>query len=228
VQPPDHAEKLWVGDTPLPKRDKVEPPPVPPRTPATAPATGADRVVVLAIDPAKSFRVDRYVDGARDKGYAVDLIAADPAKWTRYATDAGVRIFDIGAVERRRLPRRLQRGLVTTLPRRALGFARARAKNLRSPLPEAVAVHAQRGHRSLARTIDGRIYGPWYDMMRPRILWRITRRAVVPDLDLTRTRAVVVHGVPGVTTGWNLARRDPGMVIRTDLTPPADEAGVRP
>ena len=222
AQFPEQAEKLGAGVTAPTDHTDAAPP-------VTVPAPGADRVVVLAIDPAKGFRVTRYVDGARRKGYAVDLIAADPATWSRrYAGDAGVRIFDVGSAEQRRLPRRLHRALVTTLPRWALGFARAHAKTLGSPLPEAVAIHAQRGHHALARAIDGRIYGPWYELIRPRILWRITRRTVVPDLDLARTRAVVVHGVPGVTTGWNLARRDPGMVIKTDLTPPMEQAGVRP
>ncbi len=222
---PDQVQKLWAGDAPP---GAAPPDPVPAPVPISAPAPGADRVVVLAIDPARSHRVTRYVDGARRKGYAVDLIALDPAKWSRHAGDAGVRIFDIGSAEQRRLPRRLHRGLVTNLPRWALGFARARARRLGSPLPEAVTIHAQRGHRSLARAIDGRIYGPWYELIRPRILWRITRRTVVPELDLARTRAVVVHGVPGVTAGWNLARRDPDMVIKTDLTPPMEEASVRP
>jgi hypothetical protein len=227
AQFPDLAGKVQSGETSSADRVAVRPPA--PRTPVTAPAPGADRVVVVAIDPVKDHRVGRYVDGARAKGYAVDLIALDPAKWRgRYDGDDGVRIFDIGAPEQRRFPRRLQRGLVTQLPRQALGFARARARTMRSPVPEAVTIHAQRRHHSLARAFDGRIYGPWYELIRPRILWRITRRAVVPALDLARTRAVVVHGVPGVTTGWNLARRYPDMVIKTDLTPPAEDANVRP
>jgi hypothetical protein len=33
---------------------------------------------------------------------------------------------------------------------------------------------------------------------------------------------VVVHGAPGVTIGWGLARRNPSMSVGTDLTLPAE------
>jgi hypothetical protein len=217
---PEYVNKLQ--GKPAPEKHHV-PAPRPP-----VPAPGTDRVVVVAIDSGRTNRVADYVDGARAKGYAVDLIAHNPAKWSQYATDAGVRIFDIGRVEHRHLTRKLQRGLITTLPRRALGFVRARTKALRSPLPEAVTIYAQRGHSAVARAIDGRVYEPFYRLIRPRILWGITRRAVVPTLDLPRTRAVVVHGLPGVATGWGLARRDPAMAVMTDLTPPSEQAGIRP
>lgn len=229
---PDHAWKIQVVPDSIDYRRLLPDGPAvaaAPSVPAPrVPAQGAERVVVVAIDGGRNARVARYVDGARQKGYAVDLIALNPAKWSQYASDDGVRIFDIGSVEQRRLLRRLERGLITTLPRRALGFARARARSLNSPLPEAVAIHAQRGHHKVARAFDGKIYERAYHLVRPRIIWQITRRAVVPALDLARTRAVVVHGLPGVTTAWGLAQHDPAMEVVTDLTPPTEDAGVRP
>ncbi len=198
------------------------------RTPPAPPAPDAGRIAVVAVDRQRAGRVTRYVDAARERGYGIDLIAVDPSPYRRYDDDAGVRIFAIGDAEDRRLTRRLRRGVVSTGPRWALGFARARVRNLPSPLPEALVAHAQRGQRVLAARFDTGTDNRWYQFVRPRVLWRVTRRRVVPHLDLTRTRRVVVHGVPGVTTGWGLARRDPGIAVSTDLTPLDEEDRARP
>jgi glycogen(starch) synthase len=197
-------------------------------SPAPAPAPGTDRVAVVAVDPGRTARVKRYIQGARERGFAVDLIAVDPTKWGPYDGDNGIRVYAIGEAEERRFTRRLERGLITTFPRWALGFSRARAQSLRSPVPEALAIHAQRVHRVLANGFDSKVYDRYYHVVRPRILWRITRRRVLPKLDLAHTRTVVVHGVPGITIGWGLARRDPAIAVSTDLSPPTEDACVHP
>lgn len=192
-----------------------EPPPaVPP------PAPDADRITVVAINPPASGRTRRYINTVRERGYGVDLIALDPAKWAEHRFDDGVRIHGIGATEERRLTRRLERAVTVSLPRWALGFARARVSRLPAPLPEALAITAQRGHRRVADKFNRKVYDRWYNTVRPRILWRIARREVLPKLDGTRTRQVVVHGTPGVTIGWRLAKRWPDVPVSTSLTPP--------
>lgn len=161
----------------------------------------------------------RYIDAAREGGYGIDLITINPSLYRQYDDDAGVRIFAIGDAEHRRFTPRLKRRVIVTIPRRVFGFARARAKGLPSPLPEAVIVHAQAKQQALARKFDVKIYNPWYQVVRPRVLWKITRRRVLPQLDMAHTRRVVVHGVLGVTTGWGLAKRDATIPVSTDLTP---------
>ncbi|MEV6487852.1 glycosyltransferase family 4 protein [Actinoplanes sp. NPDC051633] len=178
-----------------------------------------DRITVVAIDQPGNRRAREFVTEARRRGYGVDLITAEPEPGQ---FDAGVRVHAIGADERRRAGRRLVEGLVTAVPRRALRLVRAGTRKLSSPLPEALAITAERGHRRVADKITKRVYGKYYAVVRPRILWRITRRRVLPSLDLSRTRRVVVHGAPGVTIGWGLARRNPAMSVGTDLTLPAD------
>jgi len=197
---------------------KYDPPPLP--------APGADRIALVAVSPPNRGHTRSYIDAVRERGYAVDLITLDPAAWRRYSDDGGVRMHGIGETEERRLSQRIERGLVTTFPRWALGFLRARTSGLSSPVPEALAIHGQRVHRILAERFDRRVYGRLYQIVRPRILWRITRRQVLPELDLARTRRVVVHGATGVTIGWGLAKRDPAMPVGTDLTPPTADAGV--
>jgi glycosyltransferase involved in cell wall biosynthesis len=201
-----------------PAEPGAEPPP--------PPAPGADRIAVVAISPPGLTQTRSYIRAARERGYGVDLIALDPGHWSKYEADPGITVHTIGESEERRLTRRLERVLVTTFPRWALGFARARVRGLGSPLPEAIVIHAQRGHRMLANRFETKVYNRWYQIVRPRILWRITRRKVLPQLDLSRTRRVVVNGLPGVTIGWGLAKRDATMPVATDLTPPHEDAHV--
>jgi glycogen(starch) synthase len=188
------------------------------------PAPGADRIAVVAINPPGSGHTRRYIDAARERGYGIDLIALDPDKWVSYRDDEGVRLHGIGATENRRFSRRLERGLVTTLPRKGLGYLRARSRALPSPMPEALVITAQRAHKKVADEFHKKVYDRWYEAVRPRILWRVTRREVLPQLDKARIRRVVVHGVPGVTIGWRLAKDDPSVPVGTDLTPPAENA----
>ena len=191
---------------------------------APAPATDAERIAVVAISPPSLQSARRYVAGVRERGYGVDLIALDRSHWDRFAADEGVRVHLIGEVEERRFTRRLERAAVTSLPRWALGFVRARTRSVPSPMPEALAIFAQRGHRAVADRINRRIYNPYYAVVRPRILWRIARRQVLPDLDIKRTRRVVVIGPAGVTIGWGLARKYPSIKVGTDMAMP-DPAG---
>jgi hypothetical protein len=74
--------------------------------------------------------------------------------------------------------------------------------------------------------LDRRIYRRWHLFTRPRILWRITRRDVLPKLDPARTRQVAVHAVPGVTIGWRLAKRWPDVPVTTSTRPPVEDAKI--
>ena len=186
------------------------------------PSPEADRIAVIAISPPGSGRTRRYINAARERGYAVDLIALDPERWVQHKFDAGVRIIGIGASEERRPTRWLERSVTVTFPRWALGFARARAGQLPGTLPEALAVTGQRGHRRAADAFNRKIFDRWYNVVRPRVLWRIARREVVPQLDAARTKQVVVHGPPGIVIGWRLARQWPGVPVSTALTPPEE------
>jgi glycogen(starch) synthase len=190
------------------------------------PEPGADRVVVVAINPGVGFRTRQYIQAARAKGYGVDLIARDKAAWAHHKLDAGVRFHTVGEQEEGRITRRLERYVVDKFPRRVSGFLRSRAARTTSPMPEALAVTGQRFQRRASSWINRKIYNRWYEVTRPRILWRITRRDVLPQLDGGRTRRVVVHGVPGVTIGWRLAKRWPDVPVSTSLRPPAEDARV--
>jgi glycogen(starch) synthase len=190
------------------------------------PAPGADRVVVVAINPNGGWRTRQYIQAARARGYAVDMIARDQAAWSHHKLDGGVTFHALGAAEERRFPRRLERFVVERFPNRVMGFLRARAARLASPMPETLMILAQRRQRRLSASFQRKVYGRWYDVTRPRVLWRLTRRDVLPRLDAQRTRGVVVHGVPGITIGAKLAALWPDVPVSTSLRPPAEEASV--
>jgi hypothetical protein len=156
----------------------------------------------------------------------VDLIARDQSAWTQHKLDSGVRFHALGPQEEGRFTRRLERFVVDKFPRRVTGYLRARARNTASPMPEALAVTGQRLQRKASGWINSKIYNRWYDISRPRILWRITQRDVLPKLDADRTRRVVVHGVPGVTIGWRLAKRWPDVPVSTSTRPPTEDARI--
>jgi glycosyltransferase involved in cell wall biosynthesis len=198
--------------------------PVEPAAPVPMPAPGADRVVVVAFNPVGGWKTRQYIHAARARGYAVDMIARDRAAWAHHKLDGGVAFHALGAAEERRFPRRLERYVVERFPARVMAFLRARAARMASPMPEALMILAQRRQRRLSSSFQRSVYGRWYDVTRPRVLWRLTRRDVLAKLDPQRTRGVVVHGVPGITIGAKLARLWPDVPVSTSVRPPAGDA----
>jgi glycogen(starch) synthase len=191
------------------------------------PEAGADRVALVAIDHARTGRAQRYVRTARERGYGVDVITLDAKAWTAEQPDPGVRVYGIGDAEERRFTRRLPQAVVFALPRSVFRFLRAQTARFDSPMPEAVAMLCQQAQQKVSSAINRRTYGRWYTSVRPRILWRITRRRVLPQLDMDHTRQVVVDGVPGVTIAWQMGRRNPEMPLSDVPTPPPERARGR-
>jgi glycosyltransferase involved in cell wall biosynthesis len=192
------------------------------------PGPEADRVVVVAINPRNSLRVRQFVQSMRTRGYGVDLIARDRDAWAHHKLDGGVRFHTVGAREERRFTRRLERFVVDKFPRKVTGYLRARAHELSSPMPETLAITLQRTQRTVSSAFNRRIYNRWYQIIRPRILWRITRRDVLPKLDDNRTKYVMVNGVPGILIGWRLGRRWPDVPVSMSTRPPIEDAQVSP
>ncbi|MEV7622324.1 glycosyltransferase family 4 protein [Actinoplanes sp. NPDC089786] len=196
--------------------DAVDEPAAPP--PVTTAET--DRITLVAIDPPAPRTARRFISDLRERGYAVDVIASKPDSFKWFADDDGVKVYGVGEAEEHRFPHRLEHVVVKGFPRRALGYLRARAKDVRDPMPEALAIAAQRGHKYVADRVQGRIYNPYYSVVRPRVMWKIARRRVLPKLDLRHTRRIVVYGIAGVTIGWGLARQNPSIVVGTDMSLP--------
>lgn len=182
------------------------------------PPAGEERITVVAVAP-NSSGAEKYVRAARQRGYGVDVITIDESGWS---VRDGVRVVGIGQQEEHRFPHSLVRGVVTKFPRYALGGVRARARNLPAPEPEAWAIMGQQVHRRLSRVFYNRLYNRAYAVVRPGILWRIAERHALPDIDLSRTRQIVVDHPAGVTIAWRIGKRHPGVRITTSMNPPAE------
>jgi hypothetical protein len=64
----------------------------------------------------------------------------------------------------------------------------------------------------------GKVSRRVYNVVRPLVLWRVTRRRLLADLERTPIDRVVVNGTAGVTIGCRLARRHPGVPATTSLS----------
>ncbi|MEW2384543.1 glycosyltransferase [Micromonospora sp. NPDC047707] len=182
--------------------------------------TGAPRVVLVSISPPQFKLVRQYVQRLLDRGYRVDVITNDPLQWRRSEVDERVRLLPIDAGERRRPVYRAEQLAVYRVPGKAISVARRRAKGSEALWPELVVSRLERTHSSAARWFHTSVFYPGYRIVRPRVLWKIVWRDVLPKLDLARTERVVVAGVFGVSIGWQLGRLRTDLTVTTSLVPP--------
>ncbi|MBO4207238.1 glycosyltransferase [Micromonospora echinofusca] len=182
-----------------------------------------ERTVVVAISPPNFNLVRDFVHRLLGLGIAVDVITNDPKLWQRSAVDERVRLLPLDAAERRRPVLRAERLLVYRAPGKVLSVARDRARRQDAIWPELAVSNLQRVHSKLAKTFHTSVFYGGYRVVRPRVLWRIVQRDILPKLDLARTNRVVVSGVYGVAIGWQLARRHPGLTVTTALVTPGSD-----
>ena len=198
---------------------------VPPEAPGRvepqqpSPDVPADRVVVVNVDPQRADRTRTLVDRLVDRGMGVDLITVQP--WSaRHPANGRVRVHELGAAEGRRPALRAERLVVFTMPDRILSGAQRLARRLPAPEPEGGVRFLRRVHLRVADAAHRRLFLRGYSIVRPRVLWRITRRRVLPDLELARVRRVVVVDAYGVPIGWQLGRRCADVPVTTSLAWP--------
>jgi glycosyltransferase involved in cell wall biosynthesis len=168
-------------------------------SPATVNTTSigepAGRIVVISIRPPRVARTRDFVRQARERGFGVDLIVEDPDEWAAEAADPGIRVHGIRPQPGRR-------------PAQVSG----------SPMAAAVARTLEGKARSLRRKVT-RVPAA---LFRPHTMWRDTR-IVLPRIDMTKVRQVVVNGVLAERIGWQIARRNPGLTVTLALKLPDGE-----
>lgn len=167
------------------------------QAPIVAAEEPADWITVVAVRPPNEARLRRFIETARQRGFGVHLIVPEPEKWVREA-ESGIRVHGIG-----KLPP-VDRG---PRPARLSG----------SPMPAALTRTLQVRAKSLRRKVLGRAEA----VIRPEKLWRSTR-PVLPEIDMSKVRRVVVYGPTGERIGWQIARRYPGVLVSTALKLPED------
>lgn len=178
---------------------------------------GAERVVLVAINAPRFYPARDFALRAAAAGLGVDVITNDANLWRDAARDPRLRIHPVDVAESRRPLLRVERALVYRVPGKLLATARERTRRQEAIWPELGVLTAQRAHNKLARLIHTNGFERGYRIVRPRVMWRVVKRDVLPRLDLARTRRVVVAGTNGVTVGWQLARRYPEITVTTSL-----------
>lgn len=198
--------------------EKAAPAPGPPptRLPDQPPAA-ADRVVLVAIDPPSYGAASDFVNELVKDGLAVDLVTGSERLWNGFGQREWVRLHVLEEAERRLLIPRIEQLLIYRAPGKALHIGRQVTGRLAPVWPEQGLVTLQAVHRRLARACHFRLFNPVYRAFRPRILWRLTRREILPKIDLSRTRCVVVAGPTGVTIGSRLGARKPELPVTSAL-----------
>jgi glycosyltransferase involved in cell wall biosynthesis len=189
-----------------------------PEPPAAAGPESA-RALLIALNPPNYRRARDLANAMLAAGYAVDLLTVESEVWVRIRLDDRVRIHSLGAAERRRLVLRVEQMMVFGAPESVLAAARWLARRWHGVWPEAAVAKLQRVHRRLAAGFH-KLFGRGYQFVRPRTLWRIARRDVLPQLDMARTSYVVVAGASGITIAWRLAGKNPTMTVTTSMVPP--------
>ncbi|GHJ50434.1 hypothetical protein Cs7R123_77760 [Catellatospora sp. TT07R-123] len=192
----------------------------PPPLPATPVAEGsAGHVLLIAVDPPHYRNVGRYAANLVGQGYLVDLVTPHAQAWLAIGIDPRVRLRELHQAEARLLVNRIENA-VRHAAGRALDHLSGPARQLDAMWPEVAVNVLQRGTGKVTDALHRRIYNRLYSVVRPQLVWRILRRDLLPGLDLSGVDRVVVAGRTGVTAGWQLARRRPGLTVTTALTAP--------
>ncbi|MGE5155868.1 MAG: glycosyltransferase family 4 protein, partial [Betaproteobacteria bacterium] len=184
------------------------------------------KALMIAVNPPNYSRARELARAMLNSGYTVDMVTVEPKVWRRIRLDRRVRVHGLGPAEERRPFLWTAQLVVSRWPSRLLGVARRLTRRLHGTGPEASVVRLQKLHARTAELVSTKIVGRLYHIVRPRGLWRIARREILPELDLSRTSYVVVTGTSGVTIGWRLARKYPHMTVTTSMIPPDEPSTV--
>jgi hypothetical protein len=184
-----------------------------PADPVTKP-----RVVVLALSYKLTTRVRSYVQDLVDAGVDIDLLVAENSSTEEAELDPRVRVHRVFDAELTDVAiRRIERGLLFTLPAKA--FGKARSLTVGKPALKKVDAGlalSRRAQSKVSKGIHRRMFWPTFRMVRPLIL---SRRGQGPagELDLARADRIVAADAPAVPLAWRLARRYPGVRTTTAL-----------
>ncbi|MFI5834044.1 hypothetical protein ACIA5A_10250 [Micromonospora sp. NPDC051300] len=181
--------------------------------PPTATAPRQHRALLLAFNHKPHDRVVALAERLLDEGARLDVVVLSDTNWAELAERPGVRLFTLGAAEKRHPLLRAERLVVTSGPRKVAGgigrIAGGAANGLR------------RRQERLSRAFHKRVFMKAYANVRPMVLSKLaTKRLSELDLDRDPVDLIVASDALSITLGWRLARRYPQVVATTSLDPP--------
>jgi hypothetical protein len=129
------------------------------------------------------------------------------------------------------LARGVDVGLVTveSEPWRREGLdPRVRLYALRSAEERHPLARFGRAVRRVSAAAYTRVFSKFYRLLRPYVMWRVTRAQVVRQVDWPTVEQLVICDSHAIPIGWHLARRHPDLAVgfELDRTPYADREPV--
>jgi hypothetical protein len=184
-----------------------------PADPVTRP-----RVVVLSLGYKPAWRVRSYVQDLVDADVVVDLLVAEDSSTQEIELDPRVRVHRVFRAEAAEIRiRRIERGVLFTVPGKVLGKARSLTADRPALKPvDAGLSLTQRAQQWVARGIHKKVFWPVFKASRPMILSRRARGPAM-RLDLAGADRIVAADQAAVPLAWRLARRFPDVRTTTSL-----------
>jgi hypothetical protein len=85
-----------------------------------------------------------------------------------------------------------------------------------------------RAVRGVSAAAYTKVFSKFYRLLRPYVMWRVTRKQVVRQVDWSAVEQLVICDSHAIPIGWHLAKRHPGLTVgfELDRTPYADREPV--
>jgi hypothetical protein len=82
--------------------------------------------------------------------------------------------------------------------------------------------------RGVSAAAYNKVFSKLYRLLRPYVMWRVTRAQVVRQVDWSAVEQLVICDSHAIPIGWHLAKRHPGLTVgfELDRTPYADREPV--
>jgi hypothetical protein len=175
-------------------------------------------VLLLAIGTTRARAVCGCAAFLLERGVAVDLVTVAPEPWRAEGLDDRVRVLTLHGGEERHPLRRVERFLVFRLPEVLFQLLRTvrRLPGVGRPADKAL-VTIQRVQQRAANAFHEKVFGRFYRLIRPYVLWRITRREVIRQVDWNTVQQVVICDSHAIPIGWLLAKRHRGLAVGFEL-----------
>lgn len=156
--------------------------------------------LIIAVTNDRRARVYNDIGYLLDEGHEVTLATLNSDKWPDL--DARVQVVQLRAAELRHPIPAIEEFLLFKGPRKAFRFARRMGS--RSVTLVAQVDRAQRAWISRARRIHRTYWNPAYRPLRPWIIWRASRKEVLPVLSERGYDAIVLADAQAIPLGWHL------------------------
>lgn len=175
-------------------------------------------VLFLSLGTTRARAVRNYTAFLLARGVDVDIVTVNPEPWREVGLDARARLLTLREGEGRHPLPRTERVLVFRLPR--AGFA---ALHLVRLLPgigrpaDRLVAAAERVQLRCSQAFHDKVFVRFYRLLRPWVLWRISRRQVLRGIDWPATEQVVICDSHAIPIGWHLARRHAELAVAFEL-----------